>query len=109
MNLKVTSSTNISIGGSPTQNIIGSITEHLRQNEQGGLSGEVDLRFWYNQAAYDASLDRVFPVDNNVKVDSCSIVLSAAEAAAANLPLTIYQKCAEAIMAAHPTMTVVVI
>ncbi len=111
MNLKITTSTPISIGGASITNLYGTITQHAYDNpDTGGLVVPCDLKWWVNETAFLAGKDQVWPIANNSsKLAAITVDLTANEAAAAGLPYTIYLKAADAIMLANPTMTVTVI
>lgn len=110
MNLLITTSVNLSIGGSTYQNIYGTITQYAKDNvATGGLTVPCTLKWWVNEAASEADKDMVWPLKSSgAKIDATEVELSAAEAAAAGLPYTIYLKVAEKLMQQNPGMTVTV-
>lgn len=108
MNLKITSSVPISIGGPSIANIVGNVIQHAYSDGAGGLIVPCDLEWWYNTTAMNENKDKVWPVILTGKLASISVVLTAQEASAANLPYTIYVKVAEAIQSQNPGYTVIV-
>lgn len=99
MNLKITSSEPISIGG-VLSNIIGDINAHT---DSLLTTGEVqcDISWLKDATAKIKNYDRIWPVvlngDDtiNLRVASCDVTLTEQEVMAADLPTTIYTKVAE--------------
>ena len=110
MNLKITTSVPLSIGGSGVQNLYGTLSQHAYDNaETGGLTVPCDLSWWLNATASEENKDKVWPTKaDNSKLSSITVELTAEETAAPGLPYTIYTNVAEAITAANPGFTVTV-
>lgn len=96
MNLKITTSLPLTIGGSNVSNLICDITEHCKVTDTGGYAGPVDIRTWLNKDAYTTKKAVVTALSNNQEINNVNIALTQAEFLAANLPVTIYTKVAEA-------------
>lgn len=96
MNIKITTSLPLTIGGSNVTNLICDITERCKVTPEGGYAGPVDIRTWLNKTAYTEKKANVTPIANNLQINNVEIALTQAEFLAANLPVTIYTKVAEA-------------
>lgn len=107
MNLKITSPSQLSIGGVEVSNICGTITQHSMPNSiTGGLTCPCDLKWWLSMADSVDNKDLVWPLDlNGNKISNITIELSSAESMAVNLPLTIFNKVKESLIANYPTIT----
>ena len=109
MNIKITTATSLSIGGSTVTNVVGYFTQNLKQNAQNELTGSVNLEWYLSSTDKNADKDPVWILDNNgKKITTAFITLTAQETAAAGLPVTIYNKVAEAVEAMITGSTVVV-
>jgi hypothetical protein len=109
MNLKITTSTPLSIGGSDATNIVGTLNTSPSINDQGGLNVKSSINWWINAQAKTDAKENVWPIgENGSKITDCNVVLTANETAAAGLPLTIYTKVAEKLMEENTGMTVTV-
>lgn len=110
MNLKITSASNLSIGGATVSNIIGTVEQHLSLNDAGELVGPCDIKWWLTLADKDANKDGVYPlmVDGITKITNASVSLTQAEALAANLPVTVYNNVKDALIVSNPAMTIIV-
>lgn len=111
MNLKITTSSTLSIGTTKT-NIYGTITQHAYDNtETGGLTVPCDLKWWATSSAAENGFDQVWPLrgnDPSNKLSNITVELTAEQTAAPGLPLTIYEVVADAITSQNPGMTVIV-
>jgi hypothetical protein len=104
MNLSVSSQINTSIG---TQ-VTGAVGYINANTDQLLKTGQVvcGLQFFANPTAVLSNMDSISPVvlkqDGTIqsRVSSINVSLTAQEAAAANLPLTIFNKAAAALTAA---------
>lgn len=92
MNLKITSQIPLSTGETAT-NAIATLTTFPTMNDAGGLDVDCDINTYASSVLRDAGADKIYPVATGTynKVTMCAIVLTAQQAAAANLPYTIYQ------------------
>ena len=105
MNLNVTSPINTSTGTQVT-GAVGYITAHTQNLINTGIV-PCDLQFYVNAAASTNNMDNFIPVVLNTngtiksRVGGISITLTAQQAAAANLPLTIFQQVAAALTSTY--------
>lgn len=95
MNLKITSQIETSTGLSVT-NAIAFLGTYPSMNEEGGLDVPCDINAYVSMDLKNGGADKIFPVANGTfnKVASCTVILTPQQAAAAGLPLTIYQEVA---------------
>jgi hypothetical protein len=109
MNLKITTSTPLSIGGSNVTNIVGTLNTSPSLQADGTLLVKSSFNWWINATAKTEGKENVWIVGTNGnKITDMNVVLTAEEAGAAGLPLTIYTKVAEALESANEGMTVIV-
>lgn len=105
MNLKITDLVLNSTGYS-SANIVGDIIAHTESLMTTGVVN-CDIR-WYKSLADKAlGYDNIWPVFGGAKVASVQIQLTEAEADAAGLPTTIYNKIADKLMADYDFATIV--
>ena len=96
MNIKITTSLPITIGGANVTNLICDITERCKVTPEGGYAGPVDIRTWLNKTAYTENKALVTAIANSQNINNVDIALTQAEFLAASLPVPIYTKVAEA-------------
>jgi hypothetical protein len=95
MNLKITSEIKTSTGISVT-NAIAVLGTYPTMNQAGGLDVPCDINAYASMDLKNEGADKIFPVVDGTfnKVTSCTVILTPQQAAAAGLPLTIYQEVA---------------
>lgn len=105
MNLKITDVVLTSTGYS-SADVVGDINAHTDNLLTNGTVN-CDLK-WYKSLADKAlGYDNIFPTFGGTKIASVQVTLTEAEANAANLPATIYNKVADKLLADYEFVTIV--